>query len=239
MTRNQIAAQLKLIAANHRQVRTAKVVRPDYFLHNEDKDVNWPAVWVTMGDVSVQQGQKIHSVVLTIADIIHHPDTLNRIDLEVQSDMERIADDLIAQINWGKQTWDLVNQSEYVFFVDSFEDEAAGLTFEIQLQVPFDYDACDLPSDYELPDNDGVYINTNRFMTVYDFIVATGQPLEDGESELTNNQFVVPPFVFVGGQLLTYQIRTDRRYVSHNATTKTITINNGGVLDLEHVFIII
>lgn len=239
MTRNQIAAKLKTIAADHRQVRTAKVVSPDYFLDNSDKDVLYPAVWITMNDVSVVEKQKTVSVILTIADIIHHPDTANRIDMEVQSDMELIADDLISQIAWGKHEWDYSRNSSYTYFTDTLADEVAGLTVNIDLEFPFAYDACDLPSEYDLPNGNYVYINTNRFMTVYDFIVGTGTPLEDGDTELQNNLFVVPPFVFIGGQLLGYTNTTDRRYVTHNATTKTITINNGGVLDSESVYIII
>lgn len=324
MTRNQIAAKLRTIAAQHRQVRTAKVVKPDYFLDNEDKDVLYPAVWVTMNDVSVVEKQKTVSVILTIADIIHHPDTPHRIDLEVQSDMEQVADDLISQIAWGKHEWIYQRNSSYTYFVDSFGDEVAGLTVNIDLALPFVYDACDLPSNYELPsaayvyispdrfrtiadfivsstspivnggttyqsnlftqppfvfingqllnyepnafgrylsfsgttvtiENGGVItgehvfiitdsislINTNRFMTVVDFIVGTGEPMEDGDTTYTDNQLVVPPFVFIDGQLLGYTITTDRRYVSHNATTKTITINNGGVLDGESVRVVI
>ncbi len=238
MTRNQIAKKLQEIAQSHRQVRTAKVVRADYFLNNEIKDVSYPAVWFTMNGVEIREKSKIVNVIVTVADIIHHPENQNRV-MEVQSDMERVADDMVAQINWGKQEWTLVRSTSYEFFEDSYEDELAGVTFQLQLEFPFVYDACDLPSDYELPNGNFVYINTNRFMTVVDFIVGTGQPMTDGATDYQNNLLTVPPFVFIGGQLLTYQTRTDRRYVSHNANTKTITVHNGGVLDGEHVFIII
>lgn len=236
MTRNQLAVKLQEIAAAHRQVRTARVVNPDYFLHNSLKDVTYPAVWFSLGSVSVIDKKKTVSVLVTVADIIRHPDDLT---LEVQSDCELIADDLLGQLDWGKHEWKMVRQSQYEFFEDSYEDELAGLTVSLDFEFPFTYDNCDLPSDYELPNGNFVYINTNRFMTVVDFIVGVGQPMTDGATTYQNNLLTVPPFVFVGGQLLTYQTRTDRRYVTHNATTKTITINNGGVLDGEHVYIII
>lgn len=236
MTRNQIANQLKEIGSSHRQVRTCEVVEPDYFLDNETKDVVYPAVWFTLGATSVVEKRKTVSLLITIADIIRHP---NKLQLEVQSDCESIADDIISQLDWQKHEWKLVRNSAYEYFEDNFGDECAGVTVSVDLDFPFSYDNCDLPSTYELPNGNFVYINTNRFMTVADFIVATGAAMEDGDTSYQNNLLTVPPFVFIGGQLLTYQVRTDRRYVSHNSTTKTITINNGGVLDGEHVFIII
>jgi hypothetical protein len=69
---------------------------------------------------------------------------------------------------------------------------------------------------------------------IIDFIVGTGAAMDQGETEYQNNGLVVPPLVFIDGLILTYQVRSDRRYISHNATTKTITIN-GGVNEGENV----
>jgi hypothetical protein len=48
----------------------------------------------------------------------------------------------------------------------------------------------------------------------------------------------VPPLVFIDGLILTYQVRSDRRYISFNLGTKTITIH-GGVNEGENVQIYI
>lgn len=229
MTRNQIASSLRTIATNHRQVRTSKVVNADYFLHNELKDVQYPAVWFTMGSSQTSGKIKTHTVLVTVGDIVLHTT-----ELEVQSDMEQVANDLLGQIGWEKQPWRFTRNTTFEFFEDKFEDIVAGVTFSIDLEVPFVYDVCDLPSNYELPDNNGIYVNTNRMSKIIDFIVGTGAAMENGETEYQNNGLVVPPLVFIDGLILTYQVRSDRRYISHNATTKTITIN-GGVNDGENV----
>jgi hypothetical protein len=233
MTRNQIAIQLKKIATDHRQIRTAKVVNVDYFLHNEVKDVVYPAVFMTMGNSTTEGKIKTHTVQVTVADIVLHTT-----ELEVQSDMEQVANDLLGQIGWEKQPWRFTRSTTFEFFEDKFEDIVAGVTFSIDLEVPFLYDVCDLPSNYELPENDTIFINPSRMSKIIDFIVGAGEPMEQDDTTFQNNSLVVPPLVFIDGLILTYQVRNDRRYISYNSGTKTITIN-GGVNNGENIQIYI
>jgi hypothetical protein len=233
MTRNQIAIQLKKIATDHRQVRTAKVVNADYFLHNEVKDVTYPAVFMTMGNSTTEGKIKTHTVLVTVADIVLHTT-----ELEVQSDMEQVANDLLGQIGWEKQPWRFTRSTTFEFFEDKEADILAGVVFSIDLEVPFLYDVCDLPSNYELPDNDTIFINPSRMSKIIDFIVGAGEPMEQDDTDFTNNSLVVPPLVFIDGLILTYQVRSDRRYISFNLGTKTITIH-GGVNEGENVQIYI
>ena len=233
MTRNQISIQLKKIATDHRQVRTVKVVNPDYFLHNEVKDITYPAVFMTMGNSTTEGKIKTHTVQVTVADIVLHTT-----ELEVQSDMEQVANDLVGQIGWEKQPWRFTRSTTFEFFEDKFEDIVAGVTFSIDLEVPFLYDVCDLPSNYELPENDTIFINPSRMSKIIDFIVGAGEPMEQDDTTFQNNSLVVPPLVFIDGLILTYQVRSDRRYISFNSGTKTITIH-GGVNEGENIQIYI
>ena len=236
MTRNQIGKLLTTIASQHRQIRTAKVVKADYFLHNEIKDVTYPACWFTIGETTRIDGKsRIVPVLVTLADIVHHPDQLHE---EVKSDMEQVANDLVGTLDWDKFEWNLERATTYEFFEDQYEDELAGVTFSVDLRFPFNYNACELPSDYELPSGDFVYINTSRFMNVADFIVGPGAAMVQGDTTYQNNLLTVPPFVFIDGLLLTYTVRSDRRYVVHNATTKEIEII-GGVNEGENIRILI
>jgi len=209
------------------------VVNPDYFLHNEVKDVTYPAVFMTMGNSSTEGKIKTHTVQVTVADIVLHTT-----EMEVQSDMEQVANDLVGQIGWDKQPWRFTRSTTFEFFEDRFEDIVAGVTFSIDLEVPFLYDVCDLPSNYELPDHE-ITINESRMTKVIDFIVGSGQPMEQDDTTYQNNALTVTPLVFIDGLILTYQVRSDRRYISHNASTKRITINNGGANDGENIQIYI
>jgi hypothetical protein len=67
-----------------------------------------------------------------------------------------------------------------------------------------------------------------------DFIVGAGQPMEAGDTDYQSDSFSANPSVFIDGLLLTYVVSTDRRYVSYNGSTKTITIN-GSVNEGENV----
>ncbi|CAB4137123.1 hypothetical protein UFOVP318_7 [uncultured Caudovirales phage] len=70
---------------------------------------------------------------------------------------------------------------------------------------------------------------------IADFIVEAGAPMEAGDTDYQNLAFIFAPSVFIDGLLLTYEVRSDRRYISFNSSTQTITINNGGVNEGENI----
>ena len=216
-------------------VRTAKHVKAEDFIVFDYKDVEYPAVWYTLNTSSITGKEKTYQILVTIADI-HHVENMD--ELEMQSDCEQIGHDLLAQIGWDLQEWVMERSFNFEYFRQGQEDILAGVTFELNLKLPIIYNACQVPSDYELPNGNFVYINTNRFMTVADFIVSSGQPMEQDDTEYQNNQLTIAPFVFIDGLLQTYVVRNDRRYITHNATTKTITIN-GGVNEGENIRILL
>lgn len=216
-------------------VRTAKHVKAEDFIVFDYKDVEYPAVWYTLNTSSITGKEKTYQILVTIADI-HHVENMD--ELEMQSDCEQIGHDLLAHIGWDLHDWKMERTANFEYFRQGQEDILAGVTFELSLKLPIIYNACQVPSDYELPNGNFVYINTNRFMTVADFIVGSGQPMEQDDTEYQNNQLTIAPFVFIDGLLQTYVVRNDRRYITHNATTKTITIN-GGVNEGENIRILL
>lgn len=199
------------------------------------KDQEYPAVWYTLNTSAIVGKEKTYRIVVTVADI-HHVENMD--ELEMQSDCELIGHDLLAQISWDLHDWKMERSTNFEYFRQGQEDILAGVTFEVSLKLPMLYNNCQVPTDYELPNENFVYINTNRFMTVSDFIVGSGQPMEQGDTEYQDNQLTIAPFVFIDGILQTYVVRSDRRYISHNATTKTITIN-GGVNEGENIRILL
>ena len=216
-------------------VRTAKHVKAEDFIVFDYKDVEYPAVWYTLNTSSITGKEKTYQILVTIADI-HHVENMD--ELEMQSDCEQIGHDLLAQVGWDLQEWVMERSFNFEYFRQGQEDILAGVTFELSLKLPIIYNACQVPSDYELPNGNFVYINTNRFMTIADFIVGAGQPMEQGDTEYQDNQLTIAPFVFIDGILQTYVVRSDRRYITHNATTKTITIN-GAVNEGENIRILL
>ena len=68
-----------------------------------------------------------------------------------------------------------------------------------------------------------------------DFVVSVGEAMEPGDTTYQNDNFVYSPSVYIDGLLITEQVRTDRRYISFDPSTRTITINNGGVNEGENV----
>jgi len=235
MTLNQIIKKMTEITSGHKMVRTAKHVKAEDFIVFDYKDVEYPAVWYTLNTSSITGKEKTYQILVTIADI-HHVENMD--ELEMQSDCEQIGHDLLAQVGWDLQEWKMERTANFEYFRQGQEDILAGVTFELSLKLPIIYNACQVPSDYELPNGNFVYINTNRFMTIADFIVGAGQPMIQGDTQYQNNQLTIAPFVFIDGILQTYVVRSDRRYITHNATTKTITIN-GAVNEGENIRILL
>ena len=136
---------------------------PVNFLLNSSKDVLYPAVWYTLNGASIQGKEKVYNFVITVADILHQEDET---EIEVQSDCELIADDLLAYLDWNGQSWTLVRSTQYAYFREDKEDILAGVTFSVDLKVPHLYDSCAVPSGYAKPGvdylatEDGLYILT-------------------------------------------------------------------------------
>lgn len=216
----------------HRQVRTVRYDNPADYALNEIKDVVYPAVWFFHNNTAIDGKQKVYSFIYTIADI-YQPAGITT-ELEVHSDTERIADDIFSQLDWQLQPWQLRRATTYEYFRDDYGDVLAGVTFQVDLIVDYAYDACDLPSTYELPSSSFVYINTARFMTLLDTII----PTTSATYIFNNDNLQFPPFVFVDGLLLTYVPQSDRRYAVHNQANRTVEII-GGVREAENVRIII
>ena len=235
LTLNQTVELLLRIARQHKQVRTANHVKAEDFVVYNYKDVEYPAVWFTLNNRTFGTRERTYQFIVTIADM-HTVDEMD--ELEVQSDCELIADDILAAMAWDNQPWTLQRQGTIEYFREGQEDMLAGVTFSVDLKMPLYYDNCRVPTDYVLPGGDFI-IDAKRYMSIADFIVSSGAPMEDGDTTFTSNALVAIPFVFIDGVLVTYSVATDRRYVSFNSTTKTITINNGTVLNGENVRIIL
>lgn len=229
---NQIVSKQKEIMQAHRQVRTVRYDNPADYALNEIKDVVYPAVWFFHNNTQIEGKQKTYSFIYTIADI-YQPAGITT-ELEVHSDTERIADDILSQLDWQLQPWQLRRSTILEYFRDDYGDVLAGVTFQVDLIVDYAYDACDLPSTYELPSSSFVYINTARFMTLLDTII----PTTSATYIFNNDNLQFPPFVFVDGLLLTYVPQSDRRYAVHNQANRTVEII-GGVREAENVRIII
>jgi len=234
LTLNQIIKKLVEIAAAHKQVQTARHVKAEDFVVFDYKDVVYPAVWYTLNTSSINGKEKTYQILVTVADI-HHVENMD--ELEMQSDCELIGHDLIAQISWDKHEWKFERTTNFEYFRQGQEDILAGVTFQISLKLPMLYNNCQVPTDYVLPSSQFIIVEdyfVRRTNKIADFIVGAGQPMTQGSTQYQNNMLIVPPLVFIDGLILTYEIRNDRRYISHNATTKTITIN-GGVNEGENV----
>lgn len=59
--------------------------------------------------------------------------------------------------------------------------------------------------------------------------------IQPDDTTYQNDDFLNAPSVFIDGILLTYAVTTDRRYISFDIETKTITFHNGGLQEYESI----
>jgi len=176
MTLTQITNLLVQIAGAHKMVATAREAKAEDFLHYDYKDVQYPAVWFTF-DSSTREGKsRFYRYVVTVATM-HHPEQSN--DLEVQSDMEQIADDLIALFSWDKNPWAFEKRSQFTYFSERFEDVLAGVTFTVELKLPFLYNICQAPMEDVMYPSEPVGPNgVPGFFNKTNIFTGAGEPLQ-------------------------------------------------------------
>ena len=143
MTLNQTVKSLNDIANNHLQI--------NHFFFGDEWDfatsgtVNCPAM-ITVLEPAIWEGSTItHTLKIYIGDLVQK-DLSNKV--EVLSDCQLIALDVIYQLQNPDYEWVLINKNSITLndFEDSFDCELYGYWFQIKLKLSAPYDRCAIPS---------------------------------------------------------------------------------------------
>ena len=238
LTLKQVIKRLEVLATAHKQINHFLFGDPIEYLTNGE--VKYPACFVTLNNGSIEKEERVMSWNFDIlfCDLANTATKSQESELDVLSDLSLIAEDFKALLEWHEyRDWYIASSSPVEYLKEEFEDVVLAAKMKITIAKHYDSDTCQVPTDYVLPGFD-LIIDTKRFMSIADFIVGPGQPMTQGATEYTSPALTAQPFVFIDGLLITYNSRSDRRYVSFNSETKTITIN-GGVHEGENIRIVI
>jgi len=238
LTLKQVIKRLEVLATAHKQINHFVFGDPVEYLTNGE--VKYPACFVTLNNGSIAKEEKLMSwdFEILFADLANTATKSQESEIDVLSDLSLIAEDFKAQMEWHEyRDWYIASISPVEYLKEEFEDLVIAVKLRVTIAKHYDGDTCQVPTDYILPGFD-LIADLKRFMNIADFIVGAGQPMEQNDTEYTHPGLIAQPFVWIDGLLITYNSRSDRRYVSFNSETKTITIH-GGVNEGENIRIVI
>jgi len=116
-----------------------------------EKFGEYPFMHVIPSNVTYAKGMKTFSFQIVLADLPRDKEDKTEYQREVLSDLQRIAEDLVAEITNHRVLFgDLitVNNVSLEPFLEEFQHTLTGWTISLDLLVPYYWDACSIPAEW-------------------------------------------------------------------------------------------
>jgi hypothetical protein len=185
---NALIDRFKAFASGHFILKT--------FSHGQidtadlEKFTEYPFMHVVPSNVSYAKGTKTFSFQIVLADLPRDKDDKVEFQREVLSDLQRIAEDLIAEITNHRVLFgDLITVQNVSLepFLEEFHNTLTGWTISLELLVPYYWDACSIPAEWNNYFETGTG-GTGSILSFNDSIV------QDGNGVVTlENDLLAPP----------------------------------------------
>jgi len=140
MTLNQIVKKITDYGSQHPQINF--VLYGDIYDHLSQGEVNYPAMFFNIEDVSISSKQIQYTFGLYFMD----RQIENTEELEVMSDQILTAQDIIALIRNYANEWIVGDSIPMVLFTESEPDVLAGVKASISLVLPSINNRCQIPT---------------------------------------------------------------------------------------------
>lgn len=156
-TYNIIIDRLAAFASGHYQIGRFTHGRASQI--DNIVDPTYPIMHVEPIDVRPELGQITYSFSITFADLPRDKSTPDEYRREIVSDMILLATDLLSEIRNGNVLFgdevDVATTPTITPFFDEFANTLSGVTLSIDIIVPYDWSACDIPADYSVGGSGG------------------------------------------------------------------------------------
>lgn len=140
MTLNQIVKQIKSYGITHPQIKTV------YFGLFSDKlddnDIVYPAMFFDLSDASI--GQKLITYNFSIYILDRH--LVETDALEVLSDTDLVAQDIVANFRNPSNTWVTGDNISVTYISEDSPDYLAGTSINISVTLPSLNNRCQIPN---------------------------------------------------------------------------------------------
>jgi hypothetical protein len=123
-------------------------------LADMDNDEQYPFMHVTPDVIKPSNGAITFSFHVMFADIPRDKESKAEYQREVISDCVRLAQDLIGEIKNGLTLFgydvQMANEPTLEPFMEEYKNTLTGIAFTIDLEVPYNYSACDIPANWSI-----------------------------------------------------------------------------------------
>jgi len=161
-----------------------------------EKFGEYPFMHVIPSNVTYSQGMKTFSFQIVLADLPRDKEDKSEYQREVLSDLQRIAEDLIAEITNHRVLFgDLITVQNVSLepFLEEFQHTLTGWTISLDLLVPYYWDACSIPAEW----NDMFESSTGGTGSILTFTDSITRD-ENGFVRLVNDEAEPAPNYYYG-----------------------------------------
>jgi hypothetical protein len=161
-----------------------------------EKFGEYPFMHVIPSNVTYSQGMKTFSFQIVLADLPRDKEDKSEYQREALSDLQRIAEDLIAEITNHRVLFgDLITVQNVSLepFLEEFQHTLTGWTVSLDLLVPYYWDACSIPAEW----NDFFESSTGGTGSILTFIDSITRD-ENGNVSLVNDEAEPSPNYYYG-----------------------------------------
>ena len=145
---NVLINRLEAFAAGHFLIK--RFTHGQIDLADMDQDEQYPFMHVVPNNITPVDGGMQFDFQIIFADIPRDKELKAEYQREVISDCVRLAQDLIAEVKNGLVLFgfdvQLVTNPTIEPFMEEYKNTLTGVTFSLQLEVPWDWSACDIPA---------------------------------------------------------------------------------------------
>ena len=191
---NALIDRFKAFASGHFILKT--------FSHGQidtadlEKFTEYPFMHVVPSNVTYAKGTKTFSFQIVLADLPRDKDDKVEFQREVLSDLQRIAEDLVAEITNHRVLFgDLITVQNVSLepFLEEFHNTLTGWTVSLELLVPYYWDACSIPAEW----NDFFESSTGGTGSILTFIDSITRD-NNGNVSLVNDEAEPSPNYYYG-----------------------------------------
>ena len=125
-----------------------------YDIAHIGKDDHYPFMHVVPVNITVDTGIRAYSFDIIFGDVPRDKENKAEYQKEVISDCQRLAEDLLAEILNGHTLFGIETEIQGQANIEPFIEEGphtfSGVTLQVTLVVPWDWNACDIPAGYSV-----------------------------------------------------------------------------------------
>jgi hypothetical protein len=197
---NVLINRLEAFAAGHLLIK--RFTHGQIDLADMDQNEQYPFMHVVPNNIKPVEGGMQFDFQILFADIPRDKETKAEYQREVISDCVRLAQDLIAEVKNGLILFgfdvQLVTPPVIEPFVEEYKNTLTGVSFSLQLEVPWDWSACDIPAVWSVGGTSsggtgnayGITLKTNgvnnAVQNILDLVAGTNVTITDnGDGSVT------------------------------------------------------